>query len=188
MRCQGIHSFLHTLIAFYVKRHAIHLRKQKPDIILVLHQSFFLVPTLNPDQTSKLTMGAVVGHTLRAFVRRTNHYQQKVLSPVAKRQKSSAVNKSSVQATREDGKPIAKADTVALLPLWRRLGLLSEGFNAYVQAQKKRPYTTQVASSLVIYLCGDLSAQKLGGEEYDPWRTLRNMTVGCISSIPSYRW
>lgn len=129
-----------------------------------------------------------MGHAGRTFARRTGHCQQKVLSPVAKRQKSSAVEKSTVQVTKEEGKPIARPDTVALPPLWQRLGPLSNGFNAYVQAQQKRPYATQVASSLVIYLCGDLSAQKLGGEAYNPWRTLRNMTIGCISSIPSYRW
>jgi hypothetical protein len=66
----------------------------------------------------------------------------------------------------------------------------------------------------VIYLCGDLSAQFLfpekpssaqqksidSGEKgqedavieegggYDPWRTMRHLTVGIGSSIPSYNW
>ena len=128
-----------------------------------------------------------MGYAGRAFARRTPQYQQKVLSPVTKRQKSRAVGKSTVQPTKEE-KPAPKADSATILPLWQRLGLLSKGFKAYDGAQKKRPYVTQVASSLVIYLCGDLSAQRLGGEEYNPWRTLRNMTIGCISSIPSYRW
>lgn len=134
-------------------------------------------------------MGALVGHAGRALGRRSTQCQQKVLSPVAKRQKSSAVEKSTstTQPSRE-GKPIAKAGNNSLVPLWQRLGPLSKGFNAYIRAQKNRPYATQVASSLIIYLCGDLSAQTLGGEEYNPWRTLRNMTIGCISSIPSYRW
>ena len=132
-------------------------------------------------------MVALGGHAGRAFVRRSTQCQQNVLSPLVKRQKSSAVERSTVQATKE-GQPQAKGDTVALLPLWQRLGPLSKGFNAYNQAQKKRPYATQVASSLVIYLCGDLSAQKLGGEEYNPWRTSRNLIIGCISSIPAYRW
>jgi hypothetical protein len=86
----------------------------------------------------------------------------------------------------------------------------------YTNAQNKRPYVTQLASSLIIYLCGDLSAQllfpsdakpsdekqeavaasdsqdadakdqKVGG--YDPLRTLRHLTVGLVSSIPSYKW
>ncbi|KAL1997901.1 hypothetical protein VTN02DRAFT_469 [Thermoascus thermophilus] len=82
----------------------------------------------------------------------------------------------------------------------------------YGRAQEKRPYVTQLCSSLVVYLCGDLSAQLLfpsdghghvpgqegsegsdgemrgGGGGYDPLRTLRHLTVGLVSSIPSYKW
>ncbi|KAL4977283.1 hypothetical protein BDW66DRAFT_150139 [Aspergillus desertorum] len=91
-------------------------------------------------------------------------------------------------------------------------GPLGRMGRSYSQFQEKRPYTTQVCSSIVIYLCGDLSAQfffppenppqrgldsrpgtednelidKKGG--YDPWRTLRHLTVGIGSSIPSYNW
>ncbi|KAF5014633.1 hypothetical protein F66182_14312, partial [Fusarium sp. NRRL 66182] len=80
--------------------------------------------------------------------------------------------------------------------------------NWYTNAQHKRPYITQLASSLIIYMAGDLSAQLLfpsevktagnkDGEEggdsvatvgYDPLRTLRHLTVGLVSSIPSYKW
>ncbi|KAL1866285.1 hypothetical protein Plec18167_009125 [Paecilomyces lecythidis] len=89
--------------------------------------------------------------------------------------------------------------------------------DAYSRAQHKRPYVTQLCSSLVVYLIGDLSAQLMfpsddkkgaaeetksdageGEEEqktvggsgggYDPLRTLRHLTVGAISSIPSYKW
>ncbi|KAL3493440.1 hypothetical protein BJX62DRAFT_81361 [Aspergillus germanicus] len=84
---------------------------------------------------------------------------------------------------------------------------------SYSQFQERRPYTTQVCSSIVIYLCGDLSAQFLFPEKpsraeqsmdssekgqedavieergvYDPWRTMRHLTVGIGSSIPSYNW
>ncbi len=86
---------------------------------------------------------------------------------------------------------------------------------SYSRFQEKRPYTTQICSSIVIYLFGDLSAQyffppekasspaqnkttesgpqgkdgaavEVGG--YDPWRTMRHLTVGIGSSIPSYNW
>ncbi|KAJ9219790.1 hypothetical protein DTO280E4_8864 [Paecilomyces variotii] len=90
--------------------------------------------------------------------------------------------------------------------------------DAYSRAQQRRPYVTQLCSSLVVYLIGDLSAQfmfpsddKKGGAKeetksdagaseeeqkaeggsgggYDPLRTLRHLTVGAISSIPSYKW
>lgn len=87
---------------------------------------------------------------------------------------------------------------------------------AYSRVQARRPYATQLWSSVIVYLCGDLSAQYFfppgggkpvqqgqeeggceGGEEgqgegkgggYDPWRTLRHLTVGATSSIPSYNW
>lgn len=80
----------------------------------------------------------------------------------------------------------------------------------YGRAQERKPYTTQLWSSVIIYLCGDLSAQLLfpaevsapgkeGEEEseeegetvtagYDPYRTLRHLCVGVGSSIPSYKW
>lgn len=86
----------------------------------------------------------------------------------------------------------------------------------YTRAQERKPYTVQLWSSIVIYLCGDLSAQLLfpekpsakeqaalkaaseaDGEEdketsfassYDPWRTVRHLIVGAGSSIPSYNW
>lgn len=84
---------------------------------------------------------------------------------------------------------------------------------SYSRYQERRPYVTQLCSSVVIYLCGDLTAQWLfpegsvravekgaetgekdednvavEGGGYDPWRTLRHLTVGIGSSIPSYNW
>ncbi|KAJ5693923.1 hypothetical protein N7536_004335 [Penicillium majusculum] len=84
----------------------------------------------------------------------------------------------------------------------------------YARVQERKPYTTQFWSSIVIYLCGDLSAQMLFPSEvpapvksdaedgdgaaqgdgatvsagYDPLRTLRHLCVGAGSSIPSYKW
>lgn len=82
----------------------------------------------------------------------------------------------------------------------------------YSRVQERKPYQTQLGSSVVIYLCGDLSAQlffpseapppaKSEQEEtknedekeerrggYDPWRTVRHLIVGTGSSIPSYKW
>ncbi|PYI11860.1 integral membrane protein, Mpv17/PMP22 family [Aspergillus sclerotiicarbonarius CBS 121057] len=82
---------------------------------------------------------------------------------------------------------------------------------AYSRVQDRRPYTTQVVSTIIVYLCGDLGAQLLfppdktpvsegqgqgekdgekqtGGGGYDPWRTLRHLTVGVGSAIPTYKW
>ncbi|KKK17776.1 hypothetical protein AOCH_007226 [Aspergillus ochraceoroseus] len=71
---------------------------------------------------------------------------------------------------------------------------------SYSRFQDRRPYLTQVCSSIVVYLCGDLSAQLLFPPEtattesgmetggYDPWRTMRHLVVGIGSSIPTYNW
>jgi hypothetical protein len=85
----------------------------------------------------------------------------------------------------------------------------------YSRVQERKPYATQFYSSIVIYLCGDLSAQLMFPSEapppaksaekdpkaleedekevsrgggYDPWRTVRHLIVGAGSSIPSYNW
>ncbi len=79
-------------------------------------------------------------------------------------------------------------NTIPTIPIWQRLGPLSRAFQAYGRSQRKRPYATQFASSLVIYFLGDLSAQNINGDEYDPKRTLRALFISAGSSIPSYKW
>ena len=96
-----------------------------------------------------------------------------------------------------------------------RTGPVGRVGRSYARMQDKRPYWTQLYSSIVVYLLADLSAQFLfpsepvktedeeevqGKEEddedagavqggsYDPMRTLRHLTVGVVSSIPSYKW
>ncbi|KAG9229041.1 hypothetical protein BJ875DRAFT_508177 [Amylocarpus encephaloides] len=86
------------------------------------------------------------------------------------------------------GASIPVPNTVATLPIWQRLGPLSTALQAYGRSQRKRPYTTQFCSSLVIYFLGDLSAQNINGDEYDPTRTLRALLISAGSSIPSYKW
>ncbi len=85
--------------------------------------------------------------------------------------------------------PVPVPNTVATLPLWQRLGPLTRLAEAYARAQRRRPYVTQLCSSLAIYFCADLSAQRMGGKGYyDPSRTARSLLIGAISSIPSYKW
>ncbi|RYP88499.1 hypothetical protein DL769_000266 [Monosporascus sp. CRB-8-3] len=84
--------------------------------------------------------------------------------------------------------PIPVQNTVALLPFWQRLGPLTRAGQAYARAQRRRPWATQVASTLVIYFCADLSAQRMSGNGYDPKRTVRSLVIGGVSSIPSYTW
>lgn len=122
---------------------------------------------------AKLTAGC-------SRLRLLNRPKQPTHSLIRRRSKSSAAA--------EEGKTIPSPNSISCLPLWQQIGPLSKSFSAFGRAQRKRPYVTQLVSSLVIYLCGDLSAQRLGGDDYDPWRTCRNMVVGGICSVPSYKW
>ncbi|KAH7159605.1 hypothetical protein B0J13DRAFT_539247 [Dactylonectria estremocensis] len=82
----------------------------------------------------------------------------------------------------------AIAAAVAPLPLWQRLGPVTTVAQAYGRSQRARPYTTQFWSAVVIYLLADLSAQAIGGDEYDPLRTARSMAIGGMVAIPNYKW
>jgi hypothetical protein len=124
----------------------------------------------------------------RAVLRRS-HFQPRQQSNIKKRY-SSNVNATRPKAEDNpaNGTSIPVPATVANVPLWQRLGPLSRGFQAYGRSQRKRPYATQFCSSLVIYFLGDLSAQNINGDEYDPKRTLRALVISAGSSIPSYKW
>jgi hypothetical protein len=75
------------------------------------------------------------------------------------------------------------------IQLWyHRLGPVSTFFSWFHRMQTKRPYTVQLCTTLTTYLCGDLLAQDIGGELYDPNRTLRMLTIGAIAAIPGYKW
>ena len=89
-------------------------------------------------------------------------------------------------ARQEDQVPTP--NNVPTLPLWQRLGPLTRAAEAFARAQRTRPYTTQLCSSIVIFFAGDIAAQNIGGREYDPARTGRTMVIAVISSIPSYKW
>ncbi|KAB5572152.1 hypothetical protein GE09DRAFT_955938 [Coniochaeta sp. 2T2.1] len=100
------------------------------------------------------------------------------------RQQSSSKHKTPGPADSQ----IPVANNVPTLPFWQRLGPLTRAAEAYARAQRARPYTTQVCSSLVIYLAADMSAQSISGTDYAPERTVRSLIIGAISSIPSYKW
>ncbi|KAI0593636.1 hypothetical protein F4775DRAFT_492098 [Biscogniauxia sp. FL1348] len=88
------------------------------------------------------------------------------------------------------------------IPIWQRLGPLTRAGEAYARAQRARPWATQIATSLVIYLCADLSAQRMsasssaapatsssaGKATYDPARTARSLVIGGAAAIPGYWW
>lgn len=74
------------------------------------------------------------------------------------------------------------------LSFWHRLGPLTRAVQSYGRAQRKRPWVTQLCTSLTIYFCADLAAQRIGGKGFDAERTFRSVTIGGIASIPSYEW
>lgn len=89
----------------------------------------------------------------------------------------------------------ASLDDVGSVPidiptsLWyQRLGPVTNFFRWFHRTQEKRPYTVQISTSLTVYLFGDLLAQDIGGEYYDPKRTLRMLAIGAIASVPGYKW
>ncbi|KAK4223020.1 hypothetical protein QBC38DRAFT_488622 [Podospora fimiseda] len=84
--------------------------------------------------------------------------------------------------------PVPAPNVVPKVSIFLKLGPLTRAFQAYGRAQRKRPYVTQLLTSLFIFTCGDLAAQSIGGKEYDPTRTARALIIGGTSSIPSFLW
>jgi protein Mpv17 len=122
----------------------------------------------------------------RAALRRSHLPNSK--TSITKRQNTSGSPRTKVEDDPTSGTSIPVPNTVATLPLWQRLGPLSTGFRAYGRSQRKRPYTTQFVSSLVVFFLGDLGAQRINGDEYDPARSGRALIIGGMASIPSYKW
>lgn len=88
----------------------------------------------------------------------------------------------------EDPIPVGSTPAVPPVPLWLRLGPLTRAGQAYARSQRRRPWATQVVTSLFIYLAADLSAQRIGGKEYAPERTGRSLVVGAVAAVPGYLW
>jgi protein Mpv17 len=122
----------------------------------------------------------------RAALRRSHFTTRPTNFPKAHHTKTTPPTKPDTNPAKESSIPVA--NTVASLPIWQRLGPLSTAFSAYARSQRKRPLTTQFYSALVIFCLGDLSAQSINGDEYDPARTLRALIIGAGAAIPSYKW
>ncbi|KAI1369676.1 hypothetical protein F5Y08DRAFT_292635 [Xylaria arbuscula] len=98
--------------------------------------------------------------------------------------------------------PIPVPSIVPPPPFWQRLGPLTRATQAYGRAQRARPWLTQVASTLVVYLCADFGAQWIGqsssadgddaakaeGRKHDWARTARSLIIGGAAAIPGYTW
>lgn len=98
--------------------------------------------------------------------------------------------------------PIPVPSIVPPPPFWQRLGPLTRATQAYGRTQRARPWVTQVASTLVVYLCADFGAQWIGqsgsaeddngakavGTKHDWARTARSLIIGGAAAIPGYTW
>jgi protein Mpv17 len=94
---------------------------------------------------------------------------------------------------------------------WLWLEPIYEPFRAYGRVQQRKPFMTQIISSLVIYFVGDMVAQSISEpaptktvpkeemEEEKGWvqewsdnrdwhRTGRSLVIGGLSSLPAYTW
>lgn len=87
--------------------------------------------------------------------------------------------------------PKATGSSQAAVPpasAWRRLGPLTSAFDAFGRSQRKRPYTTQIISAMIIFTCADVSAQNISDSDYDAVRTARAILIGGVAAVPQYRW
>jgi hypothetical protein len=76
-----------------------------------------------------------------------------ILQKLRQRRAHSTNNTSTKAAKQQD--QIPTPNNVPTLNFWQRLGPLTRAAQAYARAQRKRPYVTQVCTSLVIYFCSD---------------------------------
>ena len=116
--------------------------------------------------------------------------------------------------TPEGGQTSAATARTIPGPSWLWLDPIVEPFRAYGRVQQRRPYMTQLVSSLIIYFIGDCVAQSITqpepsvqqektneadqvdekgwvqqwSDDRDWSRTMRALAIGGLSAIPSYRW
>jgi dihydroorotate dehydrogenase len=72
-----------------------------------------------------------------------------------RQQRSHSTNEPKTDKTPRPQDQVPTPNNVPTLNFWQRLGPLTRAAQAYARAQRKRPYTTQVCTSLFIYLCSD---------------------------------
>ena len=74
-------------------------------------------------------------------------------------------------------------------PLWyHRMGPVKDFFKKFSRLQRQRPLAVAVGTSVTTYFLGDIIAQEVSGDPYNWKRTARMLLVGCVASIPGYKW
>lgn len=71
------------------------------------------------------------------------------------RQRRPQSTKNDLAANPRGGEQVPTPNNVPTLNFWQRLGPFTRAAQAYARAQRKRPYVTQICTSLFIYLCSD---------------------------------
>ena len=69
-----------------------------------------------------------------------------------------------------------------------RIGPVKDFFGWFSRMQRRRPLGLAIGTSLTTYFVGDVLAQQIGGEGYDPTRTLRMLSIGAVAAVPGYKW
>ncbi|KAI2464121.1 hypothetical protein F4781DRAFT_87198 [Annulohypoxylon bovei var. microspora] len=138
-------------------------------------------------------MSLTTSATLRAVFRRQLEQLRVTRLPQSAPRRfqssSSGPKPSAGEAAGEAAKPKLPADAPAQpVSIWLRLGPLTRAGQAYARSQRNRPFATQIASAVAIYLAADISAQRISGKEYVAERTVRNMAIGAVSAVPCFLW
>ncbi len=117
------------------------------------------------------------------------HLQRRDNSDLRPKAKSEAVKEATGEVSQK-AQHITGSSQASTPPVsaWRRLGPLTSAFDAFGRSQKKRPYTTQIISAMIIFTCADVSAQNIADSDYDPVRTARAILIGGVAAVPQYRW
>lgn len=87
--------------------------------------------------------------------------------------------------TKQDAVPRGTAPRPMAGKLQRPIASLFDWFS---HSQSRRPYITQLCLTPLIFCLGDISAQMIGDDDFDYYRSLRSVIIGLIIAIPSHEW
>lgn len=87
--------------------------------------------------------------------------------------------------TKQDVVPRGTTPRPIAQKLQRPIALLFDWFS---HSQSRRPYTTQLCLTPLIFCLGDFSAQMIGDDDFDYHRSLRSVIIGLVIAIPSHEW
>ncbi|KAI0123587.1 hypothetical protein BJ170DRAFT_639718 [Xylariales sp. AK1849] len=124
---------------------------------------------------------------LRTTARRRTPLQLRLSHSSRRFQSTESSSSSSLKATKNEAS-VAAPVTAASTRSQRALAPFTRAAQGYNRAHKKRPYITQVVSSMVIFLGADIAAQTIDGKGRDPWRTLRTVFTGALFAPFAYKW